>query len=149
MLEILVAIVGVLIALVGVIVAIFSYRRSMLDAIRQWTERDGREDVVDSRRFIQYELKKGYDPQEIRQNIDNAATKIAPAINAYHHLGTLVKRHYIPVSYFRKNSTGQTIINVYEKLKPYIELVRANNNPYYASGFDFLYKKVKKLRCYR
>jgi len=99
---------------------------------------------MDARRFVQYELPNDYDPEDIRKNVENAATKIAPINNAYHHLGMLIKRHYIPVNIFKDNSTGRTIVIIYEKLLPYIIKVRQEHNPNYASGFEYLYNKVKK-----
>jgi len=143
MVEVIIAIISMLIAFIGISIAYISHRRSVLDAIWQWTQLDGRQDVVDARLFVQYELKE-YDPADIQKNKDTIATKIAPIINAYHHLGMLMKRHYISARVFKRNSTGITIIGIFEKLRPYINAVRENNNKYYASGFEYLYSEVKK-----
>ena len=142
--EIATTILMVVCAVVGCSISIFTYRRSMLDAIWQWTQLDGRQDVISARQFVQYELIANYNPSDIRANKDGAATKIAPITNAYHHLGMLVKQRYIPVSIFKNNSTGKTIVIIYEKLLPYITEVRKEHNTHYASGFEYLYNKVKK-----
>jgi len=93
--EIVVTTLTVLLAIISCSVSVFTYRRAVLDAIWQWTQLDGRQDVMDARRFIQYELPTDYNPSDIRKNKDGAATKNAPVTNAYHHLGMLVKQHYI------------------------------------------------------
>jgi hypothetical protein len=62
----------------GTALGVLSYRRSVLDAVWQWTQLDGSHEVMESRRFIQYELKNDYNPDDIRKNIDNQAAKIAP-----------------------------------------------------------------------
>ena len=129
----------------GFILGVLVYRRSVLEAIWQWTQLDGREDVMEARRFVLYELDSNYDPIVIQNNIDDAAKRIAPIANAYHHLGMLVRKKYIPIKTFKDNSTGRTIVIIYEKLLLYITKVREENNPNYANGFEYLYEKVKKF----
>ena len=84
--------------------------------------------------------KKGEDFAEI--NDENMAF----VVNYFHHWGIFAKKHYLPMWVFDYGS-GEGVIRLYEKVESFIIQRRwEHEDNTYASGFEWLYYKLKRRK---
>ena len=83
------------------------------------------------------------------ETIDLLKPHEAIVINFFHHWGLLARKGYLPLWVFDYGS-GAGVIRYYEILKDRIETMRnTHNDPSYASGFEWLYNKMKKRKNHK
>ena len=126
------AIIGMVTGISGLIFSFWSHTRSRADIVSSFLAQIRDEKAIAARKHI-------YNTETIATD-DEMASSI---VNFYHHWGIMVKHHYLPLWAFEESNARGTI-RLFHKLKPFIEEMRRTQNNYaYASGFQWLCKKLE------
>jgi len=100
--------------------------------------------MIRARRIV-HNLPSGYDPASTKLEHGD---DIAFLVGAYNQAGTLLKRRVLPFWIFTEDAAGGTVIQLFEKLSPFIEFRRKgipgmlDSNPLYAKGFEYVYLRI-------
>ena len=77
----------------------------------------------------------------ILDKLKEHSDEVSQVLSFYDFWALMVKKHYLPKWTFQASSR-YTAINIYNKVKPYIEFRRVEQ-PEYASHFEWLINKIR------
>ena len=139
---IIISIIGALTGLLAMLFSIMSFFHNRMVAVTSYLEITREPDFIVAKRFV-WELST-YDSKTIDEDSDKAY-KIENILSTYNMIGLLVRKHQLPKWFFKETSTGDSVIQFYEKLEPYINYQRKKHGmETYANQFEYLYKLIKK-----
>ena len=126
------AIIGMITGIAGLIFGLLGYVRSRGEIVQTFLTELRSPEQIAARKHI-------YGGQDFLMTDETASL----LTNFYHHWGLMVKHGYLPLWAFEANELRT--IEVYEKLLPFIEKMREQNeNPLYAYGFQWLREKLAR-----
>lgn len=134
--SIIAGIVGMITGITGMIISCLGVRDKKFEVIHEFL--NGMDDLTFiNARSVVYN-------KEIGEPIAIDDTDVAFVVNYFHHWGIFVKKKYLPMWVFDYGS-GAGVIRLYERSESFIKQRREKNGDNtYASGFEWLYYKLKK-----
>jgi len=139
--EMTLGIIGAATGIMGIIISVLSYSHNRIEAVNAFFENDRAQRVLDARQVV-HNLPSGYDPKQLQKEHGN---EVAVLIVSYNHAAILVRKRQLPFWIFKDQSQGFAVMKFYNILRPYIEMNRQNNNPAYATQFEYLYDRVNRI----
>lgn len=135
------SIVGAAAGLCGMVLGIISFFHSRFEVVHSFLS------AIEEPAFT--EARAAVMNTNEEETIDLQKPHEAIVINFFHHWGLLARKGYLPLWVFDYGS-GAGVIRYYEILKDRIETMRnTHNDPSYASGFEWLYNKMKKRKNHK
>jgi len=134
-------IMGAITGILGVIISLFSFYHNRIEAVNAWYANARDSEFIRARRVVRG-LPNEYDPRKLSAEEKD---HIVFLLISYQQAGALVKRRQLPFWVFKNSGR---VVYFYEKLLPYIEMRRTDeeNNPKYASDYEYLCRRVKRAR---
>ncbi|MCL2321189.1 MAG: DUF4760 domain-containing protein [Oscillospiraceae bacterium] len=134
------SLIGALTGIFGMLFSIIGFLHNRMLAVTSYLEYTREPEFIESRRFV-WELM-AYDSKSMDEDSEKAY-KIENIINTYNMIGLLVRKHQLPKWFFKETSTGDMVIQLYDKLRPYITYRREKHEiKTYANQFEYLYMLI-------
>lgn len=128
------SVIGAITGIIGLIISLIGMQKSRYDVVSEFLSQIEDSEFIKIRKYVYNEALEENDP------------KAASIVNFFHHWGLMVKKHYLPIWVF-DGATGNGMLRLFEKVKPYIENNRKrNNDKEYAQYFEWLCGKVEKRK---
>ena len=135
------SLIGAIAGLSGLVFGVIGLIRNRMAAVTSYLEYTREPDFIEARSIV-WDLSS-YDAAGIERD-RNKATKIETVINTYNMTGLLVRHHQLPKWFFWETAAGDTVVQFYEKLEPYILYLRKKNGVgTYANQFEYLYRLLR------
>lgn len=140
MLESILSITSIIIALLALGLSVFSYRQSHISNVKEFFMHGDSQEMKLHRKVI-YDIYNQYsEKEEILEEMKKKSDEISYVISFYDFWSLMVKKGYLPKWTFQ-DSSKHTTINIYQKVKDYIDFRRIEQ-PKYASHFEWLIHKI-------
>lgn len=133
-------IISICISLSAFALSLFSFSQSRASIVKDFfTQGDSGE--MKKYRKVVYDIYNQYNHTElILDELKTHSDEVSQVVSFYDFWGLMVKRRYLPKWAFQASSR-YTAINIYNKIKPYIEYRRLEQSEY-ASHFEWLVSKT-------
>jgi len=126
-----------------------AYHHNKIEAVNAFYENERSLYFINARRAIHdmKEMHAEYKPEEIHhlkaQDGELLGNYVAYIILSHNQAGTLVKKRQLPLWLF-ETASGNTAVQFYDFLSPYIEYRRKDNNSDYGKPYEDLVNAIKK-----
>jgi len=142
--------ISMLISLFALFLSIFSFWQSRASATKEFFVQGDSVEMKQYRKAIYDIYNLNYSEEKILEELKLKTDEISHVVSFYDFWALMVKKKYLPKWTFQASSK-YTMINVYNKIKPYIEYRRLTQ-PEYASHFEWLVnqstKSKKRSNCH-
>ena len=130
-----------IISLVALIFSIFGFWQSRVSAVRDFFSQGDTVEMKTYRKVIYDIYNHNTDLVDILENLKIQSVEVSHVISFYDFWALMVKKHYLPEWTFQASSK-YTAVNIYNKVKPYVEFRRIEQ-PDYANHFEWLVNRLK------
>lgn len=132
--ELIISIVSGITAILSIIISCIGLIHNRYQAVDDFFTKMEDEEFIAARNHV-------YNSEDEELNVDDKQASIV--VNFFHHWEILAKKKYLPMWVF-DGASGAGTCRLYCKTKKYIEKRREKHkDPYYAEGFEWLYKKIE------
>ena len=134
-------VVSIAISFIALVFSIFSFWQSRASAVRDFFAQGDSAQMKKYRKVIYDLYSQDTSGSLILDKLKEHSDEVSQVLSFYDFWALMVKKHYLPKWTFQASSR-YTAINIYNKVKPYIEFRRVEQ-PEYASHFEWLINKIR------